>query len=267
MAEIGNILREARIRKGLTIKDVEAATRIRIRYLQALENDDFDMLPGTTFSVAFLRTYAQFLKLDADELIGEYRRTHDPRGRDDSTVPRSASGLASRSGASPVGQRRKRRRNPRGFALVALLAVVVLALAAWFGTTLGKGPQTGADMSLPSQETSSTVLSDVSSTTTAAKASTSTSTTVLSGGNVTLLLKVTDKSCWMVVREDSASGAELFAGTLSAGGQKTFDSAKRYWLMVGAPEVLSVTVDGRDAKLAAGAGAYSVTETGAQVAQ
>jgi cytoskeleton protein RodZ len=266
MAEIGNILREARIRKGLTIKDVEAATRIRIRYLQALENDDFDMLPGTTFSVAFLRTYAQFLKLDADELVAEYRRVNDPRGRDDTSVPRSASGQTGRLGASPPGRRRKRR-NPRGFAVVGILAIVVVALLAWFGTNWGRTPPTAADMSLPSQETSSTVLSNVSSTTAQARANTTTSTSVLSGGNVTLLLKVTKDSCWMVVREDSVSGAELFAGTLSAGGEKSFDSAKRYWLMVGAPEVLSVTVNGREAELASGAGTYSVTETGAQVAQ
>ena len=64
--EIGNTLREARIRKGLSIKDVEDATKIRSKYLEALEEDDFEVLPGPTFVKGFLRTYAVFLKLDAD---------------------------------------------------------------------------------------------------------------------------------------------------------------------------------------------------------
>jgi hypothetical protein len=71
----------------------------------------------------------------------------------------------------------------------------------------------------------------------------------------------------MVVREDSANGPELYAGTLSAGGKKTFDSSKRYWLMVGKPDVLSVTVNDRALKLDSGAGSFTVTEAGVQANQ
>ena len=58
MPDIGNTLREARIRKGLTITDVENVTKIRAKYLEALEEDDFEVLPGPTFVKGFLRTYA-----------------------------------------------------------------------------------------------------------------------------------------------------------------------------------------------------------------
>ena len=58
------------------------------------------------------------------------------------------------------------------------------------------------------------------------------------GEDVTWSLTVSQGSCWLVVREDSESGAELYAGTLSAGGQQSFDSAKRYWVMAGIPAAL-----------------------------
>ncbi len=265
--EIGNILREARIRRGLTIKDVEGATKIRSRYLEALENDDYAMLPGSTYVAAFLRTYAGFLKLDADELVEEYKRGHEPRSRDDSIVLRASSPKSGRGRGPGDRQRRKSRRNPRGYALVGILAVIVVVLLAWFGPGWGRESQTVTSMGLPNQETTTTILSEVSSTTTTPKPSTTTSTSELSGGSVTLLVTVTEGSCWMVVREDSASGAELFAGTLSAGGQKTFDSSKRYWMMVGQPDALTLAVNGRGIELPSEAGTYTVTEAGVQAAE
>ncbi len=81
MTEIGNSLREARIRRGLSIKDVEDRTKVRGKYLEALENDDFEVLPGPVYVKAFLRTYATFLKLDADALVAEYRSDLPLRAR------------------------------------------------------------------------------------------------------------------------------------------------------------------------------------------
>jgi hypothetical protein len=65
-----------------------------------------------------------------------------------------------------------------------------------------------------------------------------------------------------VVREDSENGAELYAGTLVAGGQKTFDGSKRYWMMVGKPERLSLTVNGTSLTLGEQEGSFIVTEAG-----
>jgi hypothetical protein len=82
------------------------------------------------------------------------------------------------------------------------------------------------------------------------------------GQNVKMVLTVTQGSCWLVVREDNESGAELYAGTLSAGGQQTFDSAKRYWVMAGIPEALAVSVNGTAYSVDGPAGSFVVTETG-----
>jgi cytoskeleton protein RodZ len=80
MQAIGERLREARMRQGLDLTEVEVATKIRAKYLRALENDEFSMLPGSTYVKSFLRTYAEYLGLDAQLLVEEFRAQHEPRG-------------------------------------------------------------------------------------------------------------------------------------------------------------------------------------------
>jgi cytoskeleton protein RodZ len=77
MPAIGEMLRDARMRHGLDISDVEARTKIRAKYLRALENEEWGMLPGSTFVKSFLRTYAEELGLDPHLLVEEYRAHHE----------------------------------------------------------------------------------------------------------------------------------------------------------------------------------------------
>ena len=77
MPEIGDQLRETRMRNRIDITEVEAATKIRAKYLRALENEEWDLLPGPTFVKTFLRTYADYLGLDARQLVEEYRSRYE----------------------------------------------------------------------------------------------------------------------------------------------------------------------------------------------
>jgi cytoskeletal protein RodZ len=72
VADIGSLLRETRIRNKIDITTVEDATKIRAKYLRALENEEWILLPGPTYVKTFLRTYAQFLGLDPHLLVEEY---------------------------------------------------------------------------------------------------------------------------------------------------------------------------------------------------
>jgi cytoskeleton protein RodZ len=72
---IGEVLKRTRTRQKVDIRAVEQQTKIRIKYLRALENEEWDVLPGPAYARGFLRTYAQFLGLDGDALVNEYRRT------------------------------------------------------------------------------------------------------------------------------------------------------------------------------------------------
>lgn len=105
------------MRQRLDITDVEAQTKIRAKYLRALENEDFGMLPGPTFVKSFLRTYAEFLGLDPHLLVEEYRVRHDPR--DESELTPFA--------RPPRG--RERRRPPRRPAWLPAAAAVLAIVA------------------------------------------------------------------------------------------------------------------------------------------
>ncbi len=77
MPDIGATLREARMRARIDISEVEAETKIRAKYLRALENEEWDLLPGPTYVKSFLRTYAESLDLDAKLLVDEYKLRHE----------------------------------------------------------------------------------------------------------------------------------------------------------------------------------------------
>src|SRR3954451_13520502 len=67
------------MRQKIDIADVERATKIRAKYLRALENEEFGLLPRNTFVKTFLRTYAEHLGLDPQRLLEEYRAGYEPR--------------------------------------------------------------------------------------------------------------------------------------------------------------------------------------------
>lgn len=110
MTEIGATLREARLRAGADITDVELATKIRAKYLRALENEEWDLLPGPTFVKSFLRTYAEYLGLDGRLLVEEFRRRKEgpaagdlpplrPTRRSDRDRPRRQAPISPRAAA------------------------------------------------------------------------------------------------------------------------------------------------------------------------
>jgi transcriptional regulator with XRE-family HTH domain len=298
VTDIGNSLREARIRRGLSIKDVENATKIRGKYLEALEQDDFEVLPGPTFAKAFLRTYAIALKLDADALVDEYRSRYERSSPDPTTPMRAEYVPTSRTRTSAERKKKRTRRSQRGYAVIGVVAVVIVVLLAWFGSGRGQEPASieagniaqstasagaGSTTTVAGGGTASTDAgvtttgpAGESPTTASATASTSATGTTgqtggqsgsSNGGDVKLVVSVTEGSCWLVVREDSKDGAEVYAGTLSAGAEQTFDSSKRYWMMVGEPEALALSIDGVAYSLAAPAGSFVVTGAGVERSQ
>ncbi len=124
MFEIGNSLREARYRQQLELNEVEQATKIRARYLRALEEESFEVLPAQTYVKGFLRTYADYLGLDGQLYVDEYNSRYGV-GEDEPREPV----VARRS----VAQQRHRRLERRGvlFALAGLGALFALVIAAW----------------------------------------------------------------------------------------------------------------------------------------
>lgn len=73
MSEIGETLRERRMALKIDVHEVEEATKIRAKYLRALENEEYNLLPGNAYVKSFLRTYADYLGLDSRALVDQYR--------------------------------------------------------------------------------------------------------------------------------------------------------------------------------------------------
>jgi cytoskeleton protein RodZ len=124
------------MRQKIDIAEVEAATKIRAKYLRALENEEWDLLPGPTFVKTFLRTYADYLGLDARNLVEQYRASYERP---------SAQELA------PFGARRRRPRRPILAPWMMVVAgVIVLVAALYFLGRWGDEPEREATAPNPS---------------------------------------------------------------------------------------------------------------------
>ncbi|HEY8763936.1 MAG TPA: helix-turn-helix domain-containing protein [Solirubrobacteraceae bacterium] len=131
MADIGSTLREARMRARIDIGEVESRTKIRAKYLRAMENEEWDLLPGPVYVKSFLRTYGDFLGLDSRLLIDDFKRRYE-RPSDNEMRPIAALG-------------RERERAANGplippWAIIGLVLVVVVVALAILGSNTGKKP-------------------------------------------------------------------------------------------------------------------------------
>ncbi|HEX2701996.1 MAG TPA: helix-turn-helix domain-containing protein [Solirubrobacteraceae bacterium] len=137
MTDIGPMLREARMHAGLDITDVEERTKVRAKYLRALENEEWSLLPGTAFTKGFLRSYAELLGLDARLLIDEYKRQWE--------VPHELAVNPVRPTIGPELRDRGRARRGRWVAMGASVVVIALALVL-VGHLFGPASTSGGDV-------------------------------------------------------------------------------------------------------------------------
>jgi len=126
---IGATLREARSRRKVDLAEVEAAIKIRIRYLQAMENEEWDVLPGGAYTRGFIRTYAGYLGLDGERLAEEYRRGAGPAAGE--RVPRRVEPVASAA--------RARGSRVPGWVLAVVVSLVLVGLVVAIGLSGGDG--------------------------------------------------------------------------------------------------------------------------------
>lgn len=124
MAEIGATLREARTRARIEIAQMEAQTKIRAKYLRALENEEWELLPGPTYVKSFLKTYGDMLGLDGRQLVADYKRQHEPF-----QVEGDIGQLSKHSGGRM--NRQQSQGTPLRTLLLAAVAVIVLGGAAY----------------------------------------------------------------------------------------------------------------------------------------
>jgi len=239
MFEIGSTLREARTRQGLELRDAERATRIRARYLAALEEERFDQLPAEAYAKAFLRTYADFLGLDSELFVAELHSRM----------------VASRPPPPPSPERGLSLPTldlRAAAALSAAAGLVAAGVLAWrFG---GPAERTVPVASPPPPATTTTP---------------SPPTKPRRGGSpalARLVMTAARGDCWLSVRAGSRDGRLLYEGTLREGDSLRF-ARKRLWVRIGAPWNLEARLNGRVIRgLPADTGNVLVTRAGVRPA-
>jgi cytoskeletal protein RodZ len=140
-APIGAVLEKARRERGLSLRDVEDATKIRTRYLEGLEREDFSVLPDAVYVQGFLKTYANFLGLNGDEMARDLRNRRSPRrDRQQPSYEPPQSSEFERPLMSPGGLAGAERRRVSG-AAVLTVALALLVIAGVIGALYYVGVQ------------------------------------------------------------------------------------------------------------------------------
>jgi hypothetical protein len=222
--EIGNSLREARLRQGVDFVEAEQATKIRPKYLRALEEERFELLPAQTYVKGFLRSYAEYLGLDGQLYVDEYN-SRFATGEDDAPLrPR-------RSPAGSPGHRQVES-SVLLVALAGIAAVTALVIVAWKwgGSDAERIP--GAQVGGLGNRPAATPRTPPAGQTPAAKRW------------IALQLTAAGGDSKLTVYRGSASGRLLFDGTLERGKRQQF-TGRRLWILVAEPRNLAARINGR----------------------
>jgi len=208
--EIGNSLREARLRRAIDFVQAEGATKIRGKYLRALEDEQFELLPSQTYVKGFLRTYAEYLGLDGQLYVDEYN-SRFVVGEEDYRPRRSS-----------VRPQRRNRRIETNVVLVVLAAIAIvttIVISAWKSS--GGGSEEPNVAQQPAAAPQPKVVPPL------------------------LAVRATRGDSWVAVHIGSAAGRLRYEGTLMQGQTETFRGSRHLWLNLGSPENLDLRVRGR----------------------
>jgi cytoskeletal protein RodZ len=233
---IGSSLREARERQGIELVDAEASTKVRAKYLRALEDEAFDVLPAQTYVKGFLRAYADYLGLDGQVYVDEFNSRFASGDDDLPTVTRPR--------RSRAGSGRQVETSVVLVALAGIAAVTALVVVAWkWG---GSPKERPAVLSPPA----------------APQASGRSKPTQAEWPR--LQVRAVRGDSWIRVvrlRSGSATGKQLFRDVLARGQERSF-VGQRLRLLVQSPENLAFWLEGKRVRLPADSHSLTVTRRG-----
>jgi len=236
--EIGEKLMAARHTRGITLEQAQADTKIRSRYLKALEEGDVDAIPGEVYYKGFLRSYGNYLGLDGLSLVDEYKK------RKGEQAP-----LPEETPLYPV----PRRSSAPGWTWV-ILPLIFLVVAAWFiksRTPAQRPPEPTGDVpavvehqeDLGSTEDTENEVRGTPERPEVQRQDPDEFTTVftLAESPLNVWVKATDR-CWVYVTGD---GKPLLETTLEPGDERVFEVEKELVIRAGRPWALTLTLNDR----------------------
>jgi transcriptional regulator with XRE-family HTH domain len=223
VVEIGNTLRDARRARGLTLEDVEEETKIRKKYIMAMEMDQFEVLPGPIYAKAFLKNYAKFLKINLDEIMDAFKQ-------------KQSGEIAHEEYEKPVAEKKvttkrvpeknvtAKRKPPYWLYAAAVLLIAAVVVSLFYGTrglwsnsaAVNEGEQQNTDQ-IAAQDNTGQQQVPVQD-----------NTANITG--VKVVLNVISDRCWIQVIVD---GTEAFQGELAAGETRSFEGKEKIFITLG----------------------------------
>lgn len=229
MFEIGGSLREARLKRNLTPADVQRAIRIRDRYLQALEEERWELLPGDAYVKGFLRTYADFLGLDGSLYVEEY----NSRFADPEEVPLVPERFARTNGLfAGVGFLRP-------LVAIGVIVAIVAGLAAWQLSSSSDGKQGAPPTTSPPPPTTT-------SHHTTPKKKTHKKQHVSTALPTIAVFAASRGPCWLEMRRGTQNGTLLYEDTLQQGQTQSVSLKDGpVWIDIGDPPKVDLRLGGK----------------------
>ncbi len=225
MFEIGNSLREARLRQGLDFVEIEQSTKIRGKYLRALEDEQFEVLPAQTYVKGFLRSYADHLGLDGQLYVDEFNSRYVRGEFEEEEEQRPFKPTVARPGRGGAFQNKAVM-----ITLAAIAGLTVFVFAAWIWG--GSGSQNAA-LSVNTKTKKKTHPKPVAN----------------------LVASGIKGGAYVVVYRGRRTGKPIYEGTLESGRRHRF-VGRHLWVYVFAPANLRLKLNGRS-RVVPGAGTGS----------
>jgi cytoskeleton protein RodZ len=236
--EIGNSLREARVRQALDFPEIEQATKIRGKYLRALEDENFEQLPGQTYVKGFLRTYADYLGLDGQLYVDEYNSRY-VTGEDETPLRYR--------GGSVMPPSTRLMSSAVLIALTTIGIATALVIAAWkFGATNDQSnlPELSKkhEKAKPKHKTKPHRAAPAQPT------------------NFRVVVRAKTGDSWLEVRRNSPVGPIEYQGTLLQGTSQAF-TRTHLWMTLGRPTNLVIKLNGHTTQIPDSANPIDVSIT------
>jgi cytoskeleton protein RodZ len=260
-AEIGRILEQKRKERGLSLEEVEQATKIRKRYLKGLEREDYAILPDAVYARGFLKTYANYLGLDGEALSKHLKSSRKTRREPGITYNPESD--FEKPLITPSGLRGAQKRKVSTSAVVTVI-VAVLALAALIGALyfVGRGVQASRESNPPSGETpprnEQRNVADPEKAPEDAVGSKAGGEGEPAGAKqsappdtLQVLVNVRERPSWILIRTD---GRAVYEQVAQPGFSKTFEAEQRLFIKSGDAGAVRVEINGQDAGPLGGAG-------------
>lgn len=225
MENVSNMLKEARLAKGLSLEEAEAATSIRKLYLDAVEQGEFGKIPGDVFAKGIIRTYGNFLGLNGPDLVNIYKAQNSGLSKE-AVAPQPIRMVEKISISPQIKAERVSSGNWLSYVAVLALVIIVAGGIAWF---MNNDSSQNIVAEQPSQQT------NVAATT----AEQAVPKPVYDGVN--LELKCVADRCWMEITSD---GEIVFSGIMEAGQQQSFKAKDNISVHYGNIGAMQITVNG-----------------------